>query len=71
VNLIIYMIDSDQHPDSNRRPFQILRSMTDLLVMVRVRASLVIGCQFETVRKRHRFENLKKGHRSEIQVSVT
>ena len=69
MNLIIYMIDSDKHADLKRRPFQILRSMTDLLVMVR--ASLVIGCQFETVRKCHRFENLKKGHRSEIQVSVT
>jgi hypothetical protein len=43
----------------NQYPFQILRSMADLLVRVRVRAyaSDVIRCRFEKVRNGHRFEN--------------
>jgi len=47
--------------------------MDDLLVKVRVRAyvSDFIGRRFEKVRNVHRFENLKKGHRSEVQMSVT
>ena len=45
---------------SNLHPFQILRSMADLLVRVRAYASDVIGCRFEKVRNCHRFENLKK-----------
>jgi len=79
------MIDSDQRPDSNRRPllksastdviiskarfdlmefsnqrpFQILRSMADLLVRIRVKAyvSEVIGRRFKRVRNVHTFEN--------------
>jgi hypothetical protein len=69
LNSIIYMIDSDQRPDSNRRPllnsaphwrhyfksrsdlrvlsyrrpFQILRSMADLLVRVRVRVRAYVS----------------------------
>ena len=45
---------------SNRHPFQIFRSMADLLARVKVYASDVIGCRFEKVRNSHRFENLKK-----------
>jgi hypothetical protein len=43
--------------------FQILRSMADFLVRVKDRANVsdVIGC---------RFENLKKRHRYEVQMSV-
>jgi hypothetical protein len=64
----IYMIDSDQRPDSNRRPFQMLRSMADLIIMVK---TYIIGRRFEKVRNDHIFENLKKdidlriGHRFE------
>jgi len=47
---------------SNHGHFQILRSMADLLVMVRVYVDL---------RNDHRFENLKTGHRSEVQMSMT
>ena len=62
---------------SNCRPFQILRSMADLLVRVRVRAyvSDVIGRQFEKVRNGHRFDNwtpiweFEIGHRPEVQMS--
>ena len=79
----IYMIDSDQRPDSNRRPFQMLRSMADLFIMVK---AYIIGRRFEKVRNDHifenlkkdidlrigrRFENLKKGHRSEVQMYWT
>jgi len=73
----IYMIDSDRHylkswsdlrVFSNRRSFQILRSMVDLLVRVRVRAyvSDVSGHRFDKVRNSHifeigrQFENWKK-----------
>jgi hypothetical protein len=45
---------------SNHGHFQILRSMADLLVMVYV-----------DLRNDHRFENLKTGHRSEVQMSMT
>jgi len=51
--------------------------MADLLVRVKVMAyvSDVIGRRFEKVRNSHRFENLtpiwRKGHRSEVQMSVT
>jgi hypothetical protein len=77
------MIDSDQRPDSNRRPFQMLRSMADLFIMVK---AYIIGRRFEKVRNDHifenlkkdidlrigrRFENLKKGHRSEVQMYWT
>ena len=76
------MIDSDQCLDSNSHPltslsqitvrfkdilklasFQILRSMADFLVRVKDRANVsdVIGS---------RFENLKKRHRYEVQMSV-
>jgi hypothetical protein len=50
---------SDLRVFSNRRPFQILRSMADLLVRVRVKAlvSDIIGRRFEKVRNDHRFEN--------------
>ena len=55
------MTDSDQRQDSNQCPFQILRSMVELLVRVRIvvlaQVSDVIGCQFEKVRNGHRFEN--------------
>ena len=53
--------------------------MADLLVMFRVRAyfSDVIGHRFERVRNGHRFknmgdrfENLKKGFRSEVQSVI-
>ena len=79
----IYMIDSVQRPDSNRRPFQMLRSMADLLIMVK---AYIIGRRFEKVRNGHifenlkkdidlrigrRFENLKKGHNSEVQMYWT
>ena len=30
-----------------------------------------LDVDFEKVRNGHRFENLKKGHRSEVQMSVT
>ena len=58
---------------SNRFPFQILRSMANFLVRVRAYISDVIGRQFEKVREGHRLENWmpKKGHRSEVQMSVT
>jgi hypothetical protein len=58
---------------SNRFPFQILRSMANFLVRVRAYISDVIGRQFEKVRDGHRLENWmpKKGHRSEVQMSVT
>ena len=82
LNSIIYMTDSDQRPNSNRRPllksaptdviisnhgrsdlrvlscrrpFQILRSMADLLVRVRAYISDII----EKVRNEHIFENWK------------
>ena len=42
---------------SNRRPFQILRSLADLLVRVRAYISDVIGRRFEKVRNGHRFKN--------------
>ena len=48
---------SDLRVFSNRCPFQILRSMADLLVMVRAYVSDVIGPRFEKVRNGHRFEN--------------
>jgi len=50
---------SDLSECSNRRPFQILRSMADLLVRVRIRAYArdVIGHRFEKVRNDHRFGN--------------
>ena len=69
---------SDLRIFSNQRPFQIMRSMADLLIRVRVMA-YVSGRRFEKVRngqrfenwkpiweyeKGHRFENLKKGHSS-------
>ena len=75
---------SDLRVFSNRCPFQILRSMADLLVMVRAYVSDVIGPRFEKVRNGHRFENWtpiweyekghifensKKGLRSEVCVS--
>ena len=58
---------------SNRFPFQILRSMANFLVRVRAYISDVIGRQFEKVTDGHRLENWmpKKGHRSEVQMSVT
>jgi hypothetical protein len=46
------MIDSDQRPDSNRRPFQMLRSMADLFIMVK---AYIIGRRFEKVRNDHIF----------------
>jgi hypothetical protein len=52
----------DQRPDSNRRPFQMLRSMADLFIMVK---AYIIGRRFEKVRNDHIFENLKKRHRFE------
>ena len=58
----IYMIDSVQRPDSNRRRFQMLRSMADLLIMVK---AYIIGRRFEKVRNGHIFKNLKKRHRFE------
>ena len=48
---------------SNRRPFQILRSMADLLVRVREYVSDVIGHRFEKVRNGHRFEKLKSSNK--------
>ena len=48
---------SDLRVISNRRPFQILRSMADLLVRVRACVSDVIRRGFEKVRNGHRFEN--------------
>jgi len=47
---------------SNLRPFQILRSMVDLLVSARVKADVsdVIGRRFGKVRTGHRFEDLKE-----------
>ena len=56
----------------NRFPFQILRSIANFLVRVRAYISDVIGRQFEKVRDGHRLENWmpKKGHRSEVQMSV-
>ena len=68
---------SDLRVFSNRCPFQILRSMADLLVRVRAYVSDVIVRRFEKVRNGHRFENwtpiweFEKGHRSEGQMSVT
>ena len=61
-NVRHYLISrSDLRIFSNQYPFQILRSMADLLVRVRVgiRAyvSDVIGRRFEKVRNGHRFEN--------------
>ena len=56
---------------SNRRPFQILRAMADLLVRVRAYVSDVIASRFEKVGNDHRFENCAqiwefgKGHRFE------
>ena len=56
---------------SNQRPFQILRSMVDLLVRVRAYVSDVIGRRFEKVRNGHRLENwttiweFEQGHRFE------
>ena len=46
--------------------------MADLFVRINVGAyvSDVIGRQFEKVKNSHRFENLKKGHRCEVQMSV-
>ena len=67
------MIDSDQCPGSNRRSFQILRSMADLLVRVRVSryVSDVIDLRkLETaidLRIGRRNENLK-GDRSEVHM---
>ena len=57
---------------SNLCLFQNLRYMADLLVRVRVwtYVSEVIGTRFKKVRNGHRFENFKKGRRSEIQMSV-
>jgi hypothetical protein len=55
----------------NRRPFQILRAMADLLVRVRAYVSDVIASRFEKVGNDHRFENCAqiwefgKGHRFE------
>ena len=43
--------------------------MVDLLV--RAYVSDVIGGRFEKVRNGYGFENLKKGYRSEVQMSVT
>jgi hypothetical protein len=40
----------------NLCPFQILRSMANLLVSIRAYDSDVIGCWFEKVRNGHRFE---------------
>ena len=60
--------------------------MADLLLRVTAYVCDVIGCQFKKVRNSHRFENLKedinlrirrrfenlkKGHRSEVKMSVT
>ena len=65
---------SDWRVFSNRRPFQIIICMSDLLV--RVYVSDVIVRRFEKVKKDidfrivRRFENLIKGHRSEVQMSV-
>ena len=72
------MINSDRHPlrkststdviISNQHPFQILRSMADLLVRVR---AYVSGYQFQKIRNSHRFENwtqiweFEKEHRFE------
>jgi hypothetical protein len=44
---------SDKRLFSNRYPFQILRSMADLLVRVRAYVSDVIGHRFEKVRNDH------------------
>ena len=57
-DFIISKSQSDVKVFSNRHPFQILRSMADLLVRVRAYVSDVIGPRFE-----------KKGHISEVQMS--
>ena len=41
----------------NRRPFQMFRSMADLLVSVRAYVSDTFGRQFEKVKNSHRFQN--------------
>ena len=53
------MIDSDQRLDSNRRPL-LKSAFTDVIISNHI--DLRIGS---------RFENLNKGHRSEVQMSVT
>ena len=64
---------------SNHGPFQILRTMADLLVMVRVYVrdvDLRNNHRFENLKNDtdlrigRRFENLKTGHRSEVQMSM-
>jgi len=83
--IFVYMIDSDQRPDSSGHPltslwqitvwFQgILRSMDDLLVRVRA----YIRRRFKKMRNSHRFENwkligcrLEAGRRSESYIYIT
>jgi hypothetical protein len=50
-------VESDLRIFSILHPFQILRSMADLLVRVRAYVSDVIGRRFEKVRNGHRFKN--------------
>jgi hypothetical protein len=80
-NVRHYLISrSDLRIFSNQYSFQILRSMADLLVRVRVRirayVSDIIGCRFEKVRNGHRFENwmtsweFEKGHRFENWMQI-
>ena len=62
---------SDLRVFPNRRPFQFIRSMADLLFRVRVYVNDIIARRFEKVRNGHRFENsmpiweFGKGHRFE------
>ena len=61
--LVVYMIDSDQHPDSNWSPLTSLSQITvrfkGILKSASFPNSQIYG-QFEKVRNGHRYENLKK-----------
>ena len=48
----IYIIDSVQRPDSNRRRFQMVRFMANVLIMVK---AYIIGRRFEKVGNGHIF----------------